>query len=63
MRKPDRIEPFLAELAKYWHKVPDWRFGQLICNIPFERDPFFMEEKEFMENVKKLFNIKENEDD
>ena len=55
MRDPDRIEPFFAELARLWHRVPDWRFGQLICNIPFERDPFFMEEDEFLDCVKKYF--------
>lgn len=54
MRNPNRIEPFLAEIAKLWHEVPDWRFGQLICNIPFDRDPFFMEEDEFLGCIKKM---------
>lgn len=55
MRDPDRIETFLTELAKLWHLVPDWRFGQLICNTPFDRDPFFMEEDEFLGCIKKMF--------
>lgn len=54
MRNPNRIEPFLAEIAKLWHEVPDWRFGQLICNIPFDSDPFFMEEDEFLGCIKKM---------
>ena len=52
MRDPQRIEPFLKELGKYWSKVPDWRFGQLICNvfgeIAVKRDPFFIEEGEML---------------
>lgn len=56
MRDPNRIEPFLAEIAKLWHKVPDGRFGQLICNIPFKRDPFYMEDDEFLECVERLFD-------
>lgn len=62
MRNPDRIEPFLAKLAEYWHKVPDWRFGQLICNLPFSKDQFFVEEDEFIETVDKLFNKTEEDD-
>ena len=61
MRDPNRIDKFLNELGERWKKVPDWRFGQLICNIPFDKDPFFMEEDEFLAQVDKLFNnIKED---
>lgn len=55
MRNPNRIRPFLEEVERLWNKVPDWRFGQLICNIPYSRDPFFLEEDEFLEEMKKLF--------
>lgn len=54
MRNPNRIEPFLAEIAKLWHKVPDWRFGQLLCNITFNKDPFYMEDDEFLNCMKKM---------
>jgi hypothetical protein len=33
MRNKNRIPKFLKELEKYWQKVPDWRFGQLISNV------------------------------
>ena len=33
MRDPNRIDKFCNELAKLWHKVPDWRFGQLMMNL------------------------------
>ena len=55
MRDPERINKFLMELGKRWEKVPDWRFGQLITNIKFERDPFYMEEDEFLAAVDKTF--------
>lgn len=57
MRDINRIDPFLKELGEIWKmNCPDWRFGQLICNLPYDRDPFFMEEDEFMMTVKRLFN-------
>lgn len=57
MRKADRIPTFLDELQKYWGKVPDWRFGQLIVNVlgTWERDPFFYEENEMLEIFEKFF--------
>jgi len=57
MRKVERIPTFLNELQKYWEKVPDWRFGQLMVNIlgTCERDPFFYEENEMLEVFEKFF--------
>lgn len=53
MRDPERIMLFLEELGKLWKEnLPDWRFGQFLCNIPFKRDIFFMEENEFLAEVK-----------
>lgn len=61
MRDPKRIRPFLNKVAEYWEKVPDWRFGQLICNIPFTIDPFILEEDEFLKFLDKLFNEEKDE--
>ena len=48
MRDPARIYKFCNKLAECWSKVPDWRFGQLICNVWGEElngmDPFFPED-------------------
>lgn len=51
MRNPERIDEFCMELARIWHKVPDWRFSQLISNVygTAKRDPFFMEEDETLQ--------------
>lgn len=56
MRDPKRIKPFLAEIEKIWEKCPDLRFGQLMMNIKFDRDPFFMEESEFLEAMKRKYS-------
>lgn len=58
MRKTERIEPFLEKLGEYWKKVPDWRFGQLMVNFlgQLERDPFFYEEDELLEELEKYFS-------
>lgn len=41
MRDPDRIDPFLERLGKFWKTVPDQRFGQLIMNISRNNDNSF----------------------
>lgn len=59
MRKKERIKEFLNELGDIWEKeCPDWRFGQLMMNVlgSLERDPFFYEEDEMLEEFKKFFN-------
>lgn len=57
MRDPNRIYKFCNELAELWLEVPDWRFGQLMCNALGEmasngRDPFFPEEDEMINYLK-----------
>jgi len=61
MRDPNRIDKFCDELNRLWHKVPDWRFGQLMSNVLSAyqaenmRDIFFPEDDEMMEFFKKYF--------
>lgn len=61
IRDPKRIRIFCNQLADLWELVPDWRFGQLICNVFGELgvDPFFPEDDKMMEHFKKYF-YKEN---
>lgn len=64
MRKIERIEPFLKKLGDLWKKqCPDWRFGQLMCNVlnTFDKDPFFIEEDEMIERFETYFGV-ENHD-
>ena len=62
MRDKKRIKKFCDELATIWEDhCPDWRFGQLMCNVLGDmagngRDPFFPEEDEMMKYFKKFFN-------
>lgn len=61
MRDPNRIDEILAEVSKVWHRLPDWRLGQLIsnasCSFGYE-DPFFMEDEKLLkwlkESIEKL---------
>lgn len=51
MRDPNRIEPILKELEKYWRKYPDWRLAQVICNLGREVgmfDPFYLEDNHLL---------------
>ena len=62
MRDKKRIRKFCDELATIWEdNCPDWRFGQLMCNVLGDmagngRDPFFPEEDEMMKYFNKFFN-------
>lgn len=57
MRNPERIDKFCSKLAEYWKEVPDWRFGQLICNVlgTCKQDPFFYEEDEMLKIFEDYF--------
>lgn len=61
MRDVKRIKKFCDELALVWeNNCPDWRFGQMICNVfgemAMECDPFFPEEDEMIKFFKDYFN-------
>lgn len=51
MRDPERITPIIRELQFLWRKHPDWRLGQLVCNLGRElgfSDPFYMEDDDLL---------------
>lgn len=64
MRDINRIDNFCNELAKYWKKIPDVRFGQLISNVfsLCERDPWFYEEDEMLKVFEEFFKDYEEEE-
>lgn len=68
MRDINRIDKFCTELANVWKKCcPDWRFGQLMCNVLGQmgangRDPFFPEEKEMMNYFRNFFGLDVDDD-
>lgn len=63
MRDPNRIDNFCRMLAYYWHRVPDWRFGQLISNVlgayvdTTKRDIFFPEDDELLDFFRQYFSM------
>ena len=67
MRNKKRIKKFCDELACIWENhCPDWRFGQMICNVMGEMasngiDPFFPEEDVMINYFKNYFK-NENKD-
>ena len=46
------------EQTKNWEKVPDWRLGQLFCNLQSAagNDLFYVEDDEFVELLEEYFN-------
>lgn len=63
MRGHKRIYEFCNQLAWIWAtKCPDLRFGQfmenILCKMKLEGFvPFFTEEKEMMDYIKKYFDV------
>ena len=59
MRDIKRIRKFCNRLAAAWEKVPDWRFGQLMCNIlgSMGKDPFFPEDDEMIAFIERYVGI------
>lgn len=64
MRDPNRIDEFCEEVKKMWHRVPDWRFGQLMCNLIdniYARtgtDGFYLEEPDMLEYIREFMKPK-----
>lgn len=58
MRNPDRINEFMQRLTEVWERVPDWRFGQLMCNTlgATGRDPFFVEDEDMIDAIEKAMS-------
>lgn len=63
MRNPERIALYIEQLREQWERVPDWRFGQLLCNTlggVMEEvgcsDIFYLEDDEFFEAFKKVMD-------
>jgi hypothetical protein len=61
MRDPERIDPMIEELRAFWHKHPDWRLAQIVCNaanssepIPSRWDPFYVEDEDLFHGLKSL---------
>ena len=56
MRDPKRIDDFCDRLKTVWHRVPDWRFGQLIYNVFGNKDNFYTEDKDMIRRIETYFN-------
>lgn len=62
MRKAERIDEFCDKLKEEWKKVPDWRFGQLICNtfsyvsMDERVSAFYVEDDRMMELIEEFMH-------
>ena len=57
MRDHGRIDEIIELVKRLWHLCPDWRFGQLICNVSTKlgyEDPFFIEDDLFKKKIEEL---------
>ena len=57
VRDPNRIDIILKQLGDVWKQVPDWRLGQLFCNLQRyeDSDLFFYEDQELIDAFKSYF--------
>ena len=58
MRDPHRISEVLDEVEQLWRRHPDWRLGQLICNLaawsdPNEGSPYDLEDVELLAEIRR----------
>ena len=51
MPHPRRIA-LLFRLALLWRRHPEYRFCQLVVNVADRNDPFYVEDEEFVRNLK-----------
>lgn len=58
MRQVNRIEPFLKKIQELWVEFPDYEFGRVMYMIAREMkvdDIFFLEEREWLEAIERIF--------
>ena len=57
MRNPNRIPEVLDAVRQLWELYPDWRFGQLVCNVGRTAgffEPFYMEDDKALKIIKAM---------
>ena len=55
MRDPKRIDRVLTEISNIWHKFPDMRLGQLICNVLQDPALYYIEDEELVNYLKAFY--------
>lgn len=67
MRDTERIHTICALLEEIWNQVPDWRFGQLLCNLNLfnKRDSlsFYQEDSITLDKLKDIVDQIQEVDD
>ena len=55
MRDAKRIDVILQELSNLWHKYPDLRLGQLICNVIQDPALYYIEDDKLIDILKEFY--------
>ena len=55
MREAKRIDIILQELSNLWHKYPDLRLGQLICNVIQDPALYYIEDDKLIDILKEFY--------
>ena len=55
MRDPKRIDEVTALLNELWHKYPDLRLGQLICNVIQDPALYYIEDDKLIDILKEFY--------
>ena len=61
MRDINRIDDVLKTLSECWKKYPDWRLGQLFCNLQRAagQDLFYLEDDQMIKLLNLYFEMSE----
>jgi len=66
MRDPERIDIICDAIKEYWHKVPDWRLGQMLVNAirptRYYPDLFYVEDNELLALMHNMMEPKIDEE-
>lgn len=54
MRDPARIDRILGLIKEIWSQVPDWRLCQLIENVLYQQNIFYVEDTRLEEELLKF---------
>lgn len=55
MRDEKRIPQILRELQTYWEAHPDLRLGQILYNVSYPKDVFYIEDEDFITRLREKF--------
>ena len=62
MRDPKRIDKILGVIKKIWEKHPDFRLGQLLCNVIPESAIYYVEDESILNALCAYYEVEPEEE-